>query len=256
MSTTFTGVPQSLPRIPKLNVQVDNFHSQTTIAGLAHDYPSADPTNDGLYDWKNPELTLFTRDMTPEILAMGPVLAFRRHKTQSNNSRKPQKSRNAKRFVTPGNSKNDGKNFHGGRSNTTRSGAVIPEIENFDVINNPGIVGYNHVMFDGYKIQMNRFAKYPPAGQEYGDFISQAILVEDFINNVRYSGIGRLSNLSMKFEIMLAVPNPNWTATNHQNQWIFGEGQTVLVEPKKQSFNDGSGTLEYYVGWSTRVVTS
>jgi hypothetical protein len=32
MSTTFTGIPQATPPIPKLNVQVDNFHSQTTIA--------------------------------------------------------------------------------------------------------------------------------------------------------------------------------------------------------------------------------
>jgi hypothetical protein len=254
MSTTFTGIPQATPPIPKLNVQVDNFHSQTTIANLAHNYPSADPTNDGLYDWKNPELTLFTRDITPEILAMNPVVVLRRWKTQSNNYHKPHKSRNAKRWVTPGNSANNGLNFHGGLSNTTRGGEIIPEIDNFTVINNPGIVGYNHVYFNNYKLPMNRFVKYPPAGGNYGDFINQAIYIEDFMNNIRYSGIAKMPNLAMKFELSLAVPNPNWTSTNHQNKWIFGEGQVVIVEPKLQTFDDGSGTLEYFVGWMARVV--
>lgn len=254
MSTTFTGIPQATPPIPKLNVQVDNFLSQTTIASLGHGYKSADPTADGLYDWKDPELTLFTRDMTPEILAMGPVVVLHRWKTQSNNYHKPQKSRNAKRWVVAGNSANNGLNFHGGLSNTTRGGEIIPEIDNFTVINNPGIVGYNHIMFETYQLPVRRFIKDNGVGGNYGDLLNRAIYIEDFMNNIRYSGTGRMPNLAMKFMLTLAVPNPNWTPTNHQNKWRFGEGQVIIVEPKLQTFDDGSGTLEYFVGWMARVV--
>lgn len=254
MSTTFTGIPQATPPIPKLNVQVDNFLSQTTIASLAHNYHSADPTADGLYDWKDPELTLFTRDMTPEILAMGPVVVLHRWKTQSNNYHKPQKSRNAKRWVVAGNSANNGLNFHGGLSNTTRGGEIIPEIDNFTVINNPGIVGYNHIMFETYQLPVRRFIKDNGVGGNYGDLLNRAIYIEDFMNNIRYSGTGRMPNLAMKFMLTLAVPNPNWTPTNHQNKWRFGEGQVIIVEPKLQTFDDGSGTLEYFIGWMARVV--
>ncbi len=64
MSTTYQGQkPQSSLSIPYLSAQVNRFHRNTTIAGLAHGHSSADPTADGLYDWNNPMLTLFTRQV-------------------------------------------------------------------------------------------------------------------------------------------------------------------------------------------------
>jgi hypothetical protein len=258
MATTTTGFQrqQSTPRIPDLFIQVNHFHSQTTIAQLQHSHPSSDPTGDGLYDWKDPELTLFTRDMTPEILAMGPVVVIRRLSLHANNMYKGSiKVRGAKRHATPGNSKNNGLNYHGGASNTTRDGSAIPEIDNHTVINNPGIVGYNHLYFDDYKLPVRRFVKDVIVGGKYGDLLNRAVLEQTFDSEIRYSR--RRSNRSnnvLKFELVLAVPNPNWTATNHQNKWMYGRGQTVLVEPRVQTFNDGGGNLEYCIGWMARVV--
>jgi len=257
MATTTTGFQKQVAsiQIPDLFIQVNRFHSQTTIAQLQHGHPSVDPTADGFYDWKDPELTLFTRDMTPEILAMNPVLVIRRGSIAANNQSKNNvKVRCAKRHVTPGNSANNGLNFHGGASNTTRDGSVIPEIDNHTVINNPGIVGYNHIMFETYQLPVRRFIKDNGVGGNYGDLLNRAIYIEDFMNNIRYSGTGRMPNLAMKFMLTLAVPNPNWTPTNHQNKWRFGEGQVIIVEPKLQTFDDGSGTLEYFIGWMARVV--
>ena len=258
MATTTTGFQKQVAsiQIPDLFIQVNRFHSQTTIAQLQHGHPSVDPTADGFYDWKDPELTLFTRDMTPEILAMNPVLVIRRGSIAANNQSKNNvKVRGAKRHVTPGNSANNGLNFHGGASNTTRDGSVIPEIDNHTVINNPGIVGYNHLYFDDYKLPVRRFVKDVIVGGKYGDLLNRAVLEQTFDSEIRYSR--RRSNRSnnvLKFELVLAVPNPNWTATNHQNKWMYGRGQTVLVEPRVQTFNDGGGNLEYCIGWMARVV--
>jgi hypothetical protein len=85
--------------------------------------------------------------------------------------------------------------------------------------------------------------------------MNRAVLEQSFDSEIRYSRRrSTRSNNVLKFELVLAVPNPNWTATNHQNKWMYGRGQTVLVEPRVQTFNDGGGNLEYCIGWMARVV--
>lgn len=250
-------IDNSTPRVPKLFAQVNNYLSLSPIAQLGNGYPSGDPTADGLYDWRNPNLTLFTRDMTPEILAMNPVLVLRRLNVRATNYNKNYKNgHNSKRHVTPGNSSNNGLQFHGGDSSTNRAGTPIPEIDNFIPILNYTSVGYNRVMFDAYELPVKRFVKDTlGGGYNFGDQIARAIYVPEFNDSVFYSRqSNRHSNNVLKFELVLAVPNPNWTARNHQNRWIFGEGQTILVEPRLQTFNDGGGNLEYYIGWMTRAV--
>ncbi len=256
MAGSYHGsLTQSSLSIPRLHVQVNNYLSQTTVVNLGHNHPSADPTADGLYDWNNPILTLFTRDMTPEILALQPVIVFERCIPNARNSAKAGfKNRNVKRWVIPGNSTYSGLNFHGGNSNTDRNGSSYSEVDNFSPLNNPGIVGYNHILFDTYELPISRFVRLPSSGLPYGNIMNQAIYAQDWNNSVVYSRHRMRRNYYLKFRVSLAVKNPNWTATNHQNKWIFGEGQTIIVEPKMQTFNDGSGSLEYYVAWLTKVV--
>lgn len=255
MSSTYTGQKPASLNIPRLQVQVNNFHAGSIISNLSNGHPSSDPTADGYYDWNEPTLTLFTRDMTPEILALNPVIVLERYIPRARNSRKGgARSRTVGRWVIPGVSANNGLNFHGGSSNTNRGGASIPEVVNFTPLNNPGIVGYNHVVFDTYQLQVNRFAKNYLTGLDYGTLMNTAVYVPDWNTYVVYSQHRRNKNYYMKFRLSLAIPNPNWTPTNHQNKYIFGEGQTVIVEPRLQTFNDGSGPLEYYIGWRAKVV--
>lgn len=256
MAGSYHGsLTQSSLSIPRLHVQVNNHLSQSVVSSLGHGQFSADPTADGFYDWNNPMLTLFTRDMTPEILALQPVIVFERYIPHARNSNKSGvRNRSVKRWVVPGNSANNGLNFHGGSSNTDRAGASFPEIDNFSPLNNPGIVGYNHVVFDTYELPVDRFVRHVTSGIPYGNMFNSAIYVEDWNDNVQYSRHRRQRNYYLKFRVSLAIPNPNWTSTNHQNKWIFGDGQTIIVEPKMQTFNDGSGNLEYYVAWLAKVV--
>jgi hypothetical protein len=255
MSTTFTASKQSTLTVPRLQAQVNNFHSASPISQLAHGHPSSDPTVDGYYDWTNPRLTLFTRNMTPEILALNPVLILERYLPRTRNSRKSNPTnRGTSRWVIPGNSANNGLNFHGGASNTNRGGIGIPEVDNFIPITNNAIVGYNHILFDNYLLPVDRFVRNSTTGGNYGVPMTSAVYVPDWNDYVVYSQHRRNRNYYMKFRVSLAIPNPNWTATNHQNKYIFGEGQTIIVEPKLQTFDDGSGLLEYYVGWRAKVV--
>lgn len=91
-------------------------------------------------------LTLFTRDMTPEILALQPVIVFERYIPHARNSNKSGvRNRSVKRWVVPGNSANNGLNFHGGSSNTDRAGAlyfgtVNPTVTGQEVDNDSFIV--------------------------------------------------------------------------------------------------------------------
>lgn len=116
------------------------------VSGLGHGQFSTDPTADGFYDWNNPMLTLFTRDMTPEILALQPVIVFERYIPHARNSNKSGvRNRSVKRWVVPGNSANNGLNFHGGSSNTDRAGAlyfgtVNPTVTGQEVDNDSFIV--------------------------------------------------------------------------------------------------------------------
>ena len=137
---------KQLPGVPKLHVQVNNHLSQSVVSGLGHGQFSTDPTADGFYDWNNPMLTLFTRDMTPEILALQPVIVFERYIPHARNSNKSGvRNRSVKRWVVPGNSANNGLNFHGGSSNTDRAGAlyfgtVNPTVTGQEVDNDSFIV--------------------------------------------------------------------------------------------------------------------
>lgn len=255
MSTTFAGNRPSTISVPRLQVQVNNFHSGSVISQLRHGELSSDPTADGYYDWNNPRLTLFTRDMTPEILALNPVIVLERYLPRTRNSKKVGAgNRSVSRWVIPGNSANNGLSYHGGDSSTNRGGAGIPEVSNFMPLNNPSIVGYNHIVFDSYQLPVDRFARNSIVGNNFGTIMSTAIYAPDWYDYVVYSQHRRQRNYYMKFRLSLAIPNPNWTSTNHQNKYIFGEGQTIIVEPRLNTFDDGSGLLEYYVGWKAKVV--
>lgn len=251
-SGSTTPAPNKTINVPRLQVQVNNYLSQSPITNLTHGHPSIDPTADGLFDWTNPGLTLFTRDMTPEVLELNPVIVLERYIPRARNSVKNGvKNRSVKRWVIPGNSANNGLNFHGGSSNTDRGGASFPEVSNFIPITNTA-VGYNQVIHDTYELPVSRFVR--PSGGLYGSVMTQAFYSQDWNNSVVYSRHRPRRNYYLKFRVSLAIPNPNWTDTNHQNKWIFGDGQTIIVEPRLQTFNDGSGNLEYYVAWLTKVV--
>lgn len=242
-------------RIPSLYAQIDQFHSGSAIASLQHGYPSGDPTGDGLFEWKNPEVSLFTQEMTQEVLDLNPVLVLQRYIPNARNASKGKNMTNTKRWVVPGNISNNGLQFHGGDSGNYRgAGSILPQIDNFVPIMNTVSIGYNHVMFNKYELPVSRFVSNLINGVQYGSLLSKAFLLSEWNDEVVYSRFSRFSNYHMKFRLVLAVPNPTWTSSNHENKWIFGEGQTIVVEPKTQTFDDGSGILEYYVGWKAKVV--
>lgn len=249
-------VKSSISHIPRLEVQVNGFNSGTTIAQLAHAHPSSDPTADGLYDWNDPTLTLFTRDLTRDILDLNPVIVLERYLTKARNQFKSGvANRSIKRWVIPGNTSLDGNNFHGGNSGYYRgAGSVLPEINNFIPFINNNVVGYNHVMFDGYTLPLSRFVSDPVGGTTYGQIMNRAVLASEWYNNIRYSQMPTRRNYFLKFRVSLAIPNPSWTATNHENRFLFGEGQTLIAEPRLQTFDDGSGELEYFIGWKVKAV--
>lgn len=256
MSTTYTGQSNTIFKIPRLEAQVNAFHSQSKIVGLAHAYPSADPTNDGFYDWNDPTLTLFTRDLTRDILDLNPVVVLERYLTKARNVNKANVySRSIKRWVIPGNTSYDGNNFHGGNSGYYRGAPnSLPEIQNFIPLNNNNVVGYNHVMFDNYTLPLSRFVSDPQNGTTYGQLMNRAVYVADWYDNIRYSQMPTYRNYFLKFRVSLAIPNPTWSATNHENRWLFGEGQTIIAEPRLQTFDDGAGELEYFIGWKVKAV--
>jgi hypothetical protein len=57
----------------------------------------------------------------------------------------------------------------------------------------------------------------------------------------------------MKFRIYIGVPNPEWTMRNHTARYLTGEPLNVSAYLRTQSFNDGSGTLHYYIGWKVQI---
>lgn len=251
MSTTYQGQkPQSSLSIPYLSAQVNRFHRGTTIAGLTHGHPSADPTADGLYDWNNPMLTLFTRDMTPEILALQPSIVLKRRISSARNYSK--NISKAKRWVIPGGSNNDGLAYHGGDSSTNSFGAAPGEFINFSGIPNNSIVGYNHIAFDSYELPANRCVS-DYTTSNFLQMLQRAVREEDWTSAIRYSQHKRKDNFYLTFQVVLAIPNPNWTPTNHQNKYLFGDGDTIIVEPQAQTFSDGVGTTNHYIGWRAKV---
>ena len=249
-------VKSSISHIPRLEAQVNAFNSGTTITQLAHAHPSSDPTADGYYDWNDPTLTLFTRDLTKDVLDLKPVIVLERYLTKTRNYFKAGVSnRSIKRWVICGNSSYNGNSFHGGNSGYYRgAGSVLPEINNFIPFINNNVVGYNHVMFDGYTLPLSRFVSDPVGGTTYGQIINRAVLASEWYDNIRYSQMPRYRNYFLKFRVSLAIPNPSWTATNHENKFLFGEGQTLIAEPRLQTFDDGSGELEYFIGWKVKAV--
>lgn len=248
-------VKSSISHIPRLEVQVNAFNSGTTITQLAHAHPSSDPTNDGFYDWNDPTLTLFTRDLTQEVLDLNPVIVLERYLTKTRNQFKSgATNRSIKRWVIPGNTNFNGNNFHGGNSGVTRTGGGIPEINNFIPFNNNTVVGYNHTMFDNFTLPLSRFVSDPVGGTTYGQIINRAVYSAEWYDNIRYSQMPTYRNYFLKFRVSLAIPNPTWSATNHENRWLFGEGQTIIAEPRLQTFDDGAGELEYFIGWKVKAV--
>ena len=249
-------VKSSISHIPRLEAQVNAFNSGTTITQLAHAHPSSDPTADGYYDWNDPTLTLFTRDLTKDVLDLKPVIVLERYLTKTRNYFKAGvPNRSIKRWVICGNSSYNGNNFHGGNSGYYRgAGSVLPEINNFIPFINNNVVGYNHVMFDGYTLPLSRFVSDPVGGTTYGQIMNRAVLASEWYDNIRYSQMPRYRNYFLKFRVSLAIPNPSWTATNHENKFLFGEGQTLIAEPRLQTFDDGAGELEYFIGWKVKAV--
>ena len=245
----------SVSHIPRLQVQVNAYNSGSKIVGLRHAEPSVDPTVDGYYDWNDPTLTLFTRDLTAQVLALNPVIVLERYLTKTRNQFKsPGTARSIKRWVIPGNTSHDGDNFHGGNSGYYRGGGTIPEVNNFIPFTNPTIVGYNHVMFDGFTLPVSRFVRDNTTPTTYGTILNRAVLASEWTDTIRYSQMPIYRNHFLKFRVSLAIPNPSWTVSNHENRWLFGEGQTIIVEPKLQTFDDGTDEKDFYVGWQTKAV--
>lgn len=250
-SSTIPTVQSGSLKIPKLYAQVNKSRIGTTISVLQHGHPSADPTADGLYDWNNPSLTLFTRDMTQDILDLQPRIVLMRSLSKARNASKGY-SEKGKRWTIPGASEFDGLQYHGGNSSINSYGSGPGEFGNLQGIPNNSIKGYNHVAFDNYQLPVNRCVV-DRVGGTYLSMPKRAIPEIEYTDSVRYSQHKQRDNFYMIFKVVLAIPNPSWTATNHENRWLLGEGQTIIVEPQKQTFNDGTDNTTYYIGWRAKV---
>lgn len=243
-TSTPVNRPSESVHIPKLQLDIRR-QNGNTASNLTHGQDTADPTADGLFFWKDPTLNFYVRDMTPELLAKNPVIVMERYL--------PRKKGNfvRKGWVIPGNSTYDGDQYQGGKSNANGYGVGVAEIDNFLPITTP-FVGYNTELYNGYVLPLSRFCVDNGNGTFLTEF-TRAIRIEEWNDRVRFSQHKSKRNSSMKFRFTLAIPNPNWTSTNHQNRWILGEGITLKVKPRLQTFDVGGGLLEYYIGWNYQV---
>lgn len=230
--------------IPKLQLDILPSPNGSLTSQLTHGH-SGDPNVNGWYDWTDPQILVYGRDITPEFLALNPVIVMERLKLRK--KRINDRERKSKGWVIPGNTSNNGLQYNGGNSSTNEYGITPSEISNFFPISS--FLGYDRN--SAISVPVSRFTN-DVIGANYLTQIQRAVRVEDWRNDISFSGYKRNMNSSMKFRFTFAIENPTWSATNHQNKYIFGDGVTLKVFPRLQTFNDG-GITEYYIGWQTQV---
>lgn len=241
---------QSSVRVPRLYAQVDKFYQNPLIHGLTHGQVTSDPTADNLFDWTDPRLLLFTRDMTQDIMDMNPVIVLQRYLPTARNYRKFNRNA-AKRWVVPGMSVNNGEPVNAGDSSTNTFGVSPGEVQNFIPFGNtPMAGGYRHHI--NYSLPVSRFTNDRNSGA-YLQQLNRAVYSQEWNETIGYSQHRQNRNYYMIFKVSLGIPNPDYVSDKSLNQYIIGEGQTIIVYPRLQTFNDGSGNLEYYIAWSVKV---
>lgn len=240
---------QNTPHIPKLLVRVNK--KPNSLANVVHGHPSSDPTADGFFDWRDPELTLFTRDMTQEVLDLNPVIIMQRYLTNARNPYHGENYRGSgvKRWVVPGNTSFNGEKVNAGDSSTNRYGVSVGEVPNFIPMQQLS-EGYNHHY--GYTLPVSRFTSDRGTGT-YLQQLTRAFFVPEWNEQVVYSQHKSQRNFNMLFKLSLGIPNPDFEFDKSQNPYLIGDGQTIVVSPRLQTFDDGNGLLEYYTSWSVKV---
>lgn len=228
--------------IPKLQLDIIGNQS-ASISQLNHGHSSADPTSDGFYDWSDPQLNFYARDITPEFLALNPVIVMERYIQHKKKSKR-------KGWVVSGNGAYNGDQYYGGKSNFNSYGVGVNEVDNFIPLNYLKL-GHSSLLLSDYSFPVSRFVSDFTTTALSG--IKGAVFAPDWSTRIRFSRHSKKNNRSLKFRFTLAIPNPKWTITNHQNRWIFGEGVTLKVFPRLQTFNDGGGLLDYFISWRYQV---